>query len=110
MPGLNGTGPLGEGSMTGRAMGRCSGNNIDDIAQMGLGRGFGLGRGAGMGRGRRLRCRVLSQPGVVYRFSEHLSPQIERDILSREAELFRVRLKNIENRLQEIENPNDQES
>ncbi len=56
MPGFNGTGPNGRGSMTGRGMGRCNdgGNRAPGFAGRGLGRGAGrgLGRGAGQGLGR----------------------------------------------------------
>ena len=65
MPGLNRRGPLGEGPMTGRRMGRCNpdnkGKTDDEILQnkdsslepeQRLGRGLGLGRGqGGPGRG-----------------------------------------------------------
>ena len=40
MPRRNGTGPTGNGPMTGRGMGYCRG-----------GVGYGMGRGAGFGRG-----------------------------------------------------------
>lgn len=40
------TGPMGEGSMTGRRMGYCAGNN-----SIGSGRGFAYGRGRGNGFG-----------------------------------------------------------
>ncbi len=40
MPRRNGTGPTGNGPMTGRGMGYCRG-----------GIGYGMGRGAGFGRG-----------------------------------------------------------
>lgn len=39
MPNKNGTGPMGNGPMSGRGMGRCGG-----------GRGAGQGRGMGLGR------------------------------------------------------------
>jgi len=74
MPGFNRKGPEGEGPMTGRKQGRCSGNNVsDNSVGMGQrnrfrnteesrgqgrgagnmdGRGRGLGRGAGRGLGR----------------------------------------------------------
>ncbi len=65
MPGLNRKGPLGEGSMTGRKMGRCNpenrGKTDDEIIQnripessetkKGIGWGLGRGRGRGLGRG-----------------------------------------------------------
>lgn len=61
MPRRDGTGPMGQGSMTGKRMGFCNTNNVDnqdaDIARgagmgtvRGSGSGMGLGRGAGMGR------------------------------------------------------------
>ncbi len=70
MPGFNGQGPRGEGSMTGRKMGRCNTatrqntdekpNNKDaaslpqnGVANSNQGRGLGLGMGdRGRGRGR----------------------------------------------------------
>ncbi|MGE4571989.1 MAG: DUF5320 domain-containing protein [Candidatus Izemoplasmatales bacterium] len=39
MPGRNGTGPLGQGRLTGRAMGPCGSN------RQAYGRGFGMGFG-----------------------------------------------------------------
>lgn len=65
MPGLNQTGPTGQGPRTGRRMGRCNpdnkGKTDDEILQnrnstvepgQGMGRGLGFGRGqGGPGRG-----------------------------------------------------------
>ena len=53
MPRGNKTGPDGEGSMTGRAQGYCTGNNQPGFMsnQSYLGQGFGGGRGGGRGRG-----------------------------------------------------------
>ncbi len=66
MPGLNQTGPMGKGSMTGRKMGKCcnfgmgknnSSNEITPDNQelnengRGLGRRNGQGNGRGLGRG-----------------------------------------------------------
>jgi hypothetical protein len=42
MPRLDGTGPQGQGPMTGRGMGNCRG-----VGRGFLGRGFGFGRGFG---------------------------------------------------------------
>lgn len=59
MAGLDRRGPLGEGSRTGRGLGLCKGDVVDQISQnesmliergRGLGRGFGAGRGQGGGR------------------------------------------------------------
>ncbi|MFO7816503.1 MAG: DUF5320 domain-containing protein [Thermodesulfobacteriota bacterium] len=56
MPGFNGTGPMGQGPVTGRGMGRCTGAAAPGAAPgagmgFGMGRGFGRGRGGGFGRG-----------------------------------------------------------
>jgi hypothetical protein len=77
MPGKNGSGPMGEGAMTGRRMGRCTNGgagkqksedvqNVQSVenvktpekeaTEVKKGRGLGLGkRGKGMGMGRRNR-------------------------------------------------------
>lgn len=55
MPGLDRTGPEGQGSRTGRQMGKCANkeeNTKDQDAPMGRGRGPGRGRRRGLGRGR----------------------------------------------------------
>jgi len=48
MPFGDGTGPLGQGPMTGRGLGYCAGNGTPGRF---YGRGFGRGWGRGMGRG-----------------------------------------------------------
>jgi len=73
MPGLDKTGPMGQGSQTGRQQGNCSNKNTEiadtPIRGRGMGRGFryrknaepeaesefrgGIGRGLGRGRQRR---------------------------------------------------------
>ena len=73
MPGLNHKGPMGDGPMTGRKMGKCTNfgagkkSSADETAQespnttkQGCGMGRGLGRGQGgqcMGMGRKNRNR-----------------------------------------------------
>lgn len=56
MPGLDGTGPRGEGSNSGRGLGRChsTNNKINDREHMnGYKSQRGLGRGCGRGFGGR---------------------------------------------------------
>lgn len=74
MPRFNQTGPMGQGAMTGRKMGKCTnfgastkvapsnneeGSDIDRSPGRGFGRRFGCGFGnnSGMGGGRRNRNR-----------------------------------------------------
>ncbi len=71
MPGFDGTGPLGQGPMTGRGMGYCGGHRPTGVYPEAVvayqapyywgrgirgrfGRGFGRGLGRGMGRRGRL--------------------------------------------------------
>jgi hypothetical protein len=57
MPAGDGTGPAGQGSMTGRGAGYCAGYNAPGYANtvprmgIGFGRGRGFGRGMGFNRG-----------------------------------------------------------
>lgn len=56
MPRLDGTGPIGQGALTGQGRGNCS--SFASQSEMGWGCRRGIGRGmrdgTGMGRGRRL--------------------------------------------------------
>lgn len=62
MPSLNQTGPMGQGAMTGRKMGKCTNfgarnqsavaeNGTENMPVNGRGMGRGLGRGLGRGQG-----------------------------------------------------------
>ena len=48
MPRRDGSGPQGQGPLTGRGLGNCTG--VQNTAY-GYGRGYGMGMGLGMGRG-----------------------------------------------------------
>lgn len=56
MPKMDGTGPEGKGSRSGRKLGEC-GNTSDEEKLQKLGKGMGKGRksGCGEGKGKRLR-------------------------------------------------------
>ncbi len=92
MPGFNGTGPRGEGAMTGGGRGFCA-------VPAGAGRGFRgrrwrqLGRaGRGMGRGRALdwyRIRASQEETI--------------DQLSNEAELLKQELKDVQERIADLQ-------
>ncbi len=50
MPNMNGTGPNGQGAMTGRGMGPCAQGYTNQTGRgQGMGRGLGRGNGRGMG-------------------------------------------------------------
>jgi len=51
MPGRDGTGPMGAGSMTGRGLGLCAGGAVGYGTGRGPGLGLGWRRGLGCGRG-----------------------------------------------------------
>lgn len=71
MPGMNGMGPEGQGSRTGRGLGACAPGSAPPARRglgrgvLGRGRGFGRGFGGGYGRGRgRGLGRACGSPGV----------------------------------------------
>lgn len=74
MPGFDGTGPLGQGPMTGRGLGNCNPNAAGYGAGRGLGRGMGRGFGRGMGRGFR-RGFGPAYAGPVYQAGDAENPQ-----------------------------------
>lgn len=97
MPGRNGMGPRGEGPLTGRRLGNCSGEVLRDGGNPGF-YGFrrGLGRGFGPGAGRRFggwgRGFYASETPVAYGGSyEDDERTLEAQEKYLEAELHRVR-------------------
>lgn len=50
MPGMDGTGPMGYGPMTGGRRGSCAGGTADPGRGFGASAGTGRGRGGGFGR------------------------------------------------------------
>lgn len=55
MPQMNGTGPEGKGSATGRGLGKCKNHKDEEVPEK-LGKGMGKRRqsGGGEGKGKRL--------------------------------------------------------
>jgi len=84
MPNNDGTGPLGQGPMTGRGLGPCGG---------GMRRGFGRGFGRGMG----WRCW-----GYPYAVPVTLTKTEEKKILEAELKEIEAEKAEIEKRLKEI--------
>ncbi len=112
MPGGDGTGPMGMGSMTGRAAGFCAGYGMPGYANGVGGRGFfGRGRGfGGGGRGRRNRFYATGIPGWA-RAEYDASPlnagvteKYELDALKNQAGYFQDALDGIKKLIEELEN------
>jgi Family of unknown function (DUF5320) len=125
MPGFDGTGPMGAGSMTGGARGFC--NPAYAVYGPAYGRGFGCGRGYGRGvsRGRGARRgfgpafgmgrgsgRGLGGPafypmwgaGYAPAYGPYtMNPQDEAGMLRDEAEYMKQELAAIQKRLEELE-------
>jgi len=93
MPRGDGTGPNGQGPMTGRGMGYCAGFEVPGFMNpVGFRRGFG--RGMGFGRG--FRARTFMQP-----IAQPIQPQVITE--TQEKQFLETELKEIEAEKQEIE-------
>lgn len=80
MPGRDGTGPMGDGAMTGRRLGACVGRNGAGLgARMGRGLGLGCRRGRG---GRFGRVFTGGRP----------TPETERELLQKERDCLADRI------------------
>jgi len=101
MPGGDGTGPAGFGSMTGRAAGFCAGYATPGYANpVGAGRGRGWGRGMGRGRGfgRGFGFRANAAAG----FAQIPTAQQEVDSLRQQAEFLQESLSQINQRIEQL--------
>lgn len=108
MPRFDGTGPLGQGAMTGRGLGYCTGYSVPRyVIRRGLGYGW-FGRG---GRGFRNRYWNVGRPlwATPYSYTPRITEKEEIDILREEAELLKRDLNNIQSRINELESQNKQE-
>ncbi len=100
MPGLDKTGPQGQGSRTGRSLGYCSpGSKRPSFGRgfraFGRGLGLGLGRGSGFGRGW----------GWRYPYGDYPSkPTVkeEKEALTEELKGLKEEMKEMETRLDEL--------
>ena len=98
MPGFDGTGPLGQGAMTGGGFGYCGSGRRPGYGLGGLGRGRRLGRGLGPGYGY---WRAMGS----YRWPRTLDANTELVELQREAEDVKGYLKDLEARMAELRKP-----
>jgi len=106
MPRGDGTGPFGEGPMTGRAAGYCARDVTPGFAgSSGFGRGYqGAGMARGRGGGNRNRFYATGVPFSAY---PALGPGLDREqelaMLKSESERLKSVLETVEKRLQELE-------
>ena len=119
MPRGDGTGPWGQGSMTGRGAGFCGGFQMPGYANPVPGRGFGGGGRGGGGRGRRNMYWATGMPGwarfgsfpgpggVGPAYGTDMSKAEEVEALRQQAEYFKASLQDIEKRLQAMESSDE---
>ena len=109
MPGYDGTGPMGAGSRTGGARGRCNPATVGTVPVYtggygrgrGLRRGFRAGSGSGMGRGRGFgRGYRWSPPGVDPVYPTDTAS--EMDMLKADADYLQKSLDAINKRIDEL--------
>lgn len=104
MPGGDRTGPLGEGTMTGKGFGNCGGFDAPGYGYMrpffGRGFGFGRGRGRGMRRGMGFGQRWGA---TVYQYDAPYSQENEAEMLRQQAKNLEDSLEQINKRLTQME-------
>ena len=103
MPGFDGTGPMGAGSMTGRGLGNC--NPAGSRMRPGTGRGMGLGfrRGFGSGMGRGFGRGMNFNPN--YNMPAYqMNSSDELNMLKAEAEALKQDMESINMRIKELKN------
>ena len=111
MPAGDGTGPMGQGPMTGRATGYCAGFQMPGNMNSSLGRGRGRGQGCGQGRGWRRGRFGMGGPerfeGASYpeapAYGGASLPEQEAQALKAQVERFEATLADIKKRLGELE-------
>ena len=110
MPGFDGTGPMGQGPMTGGARGFCNPRAADYGLQFAGGFGFGRGFGGGLGRGQGFRRgfgRGMGRGyGQEYFQSYQSAPADETAMLRSETDYSKRSLEAISKRLEELEKKN----
>jgi len=98
MPGRDGTGPAGLGSMTGRGLGPCNGTGETYRgAGYGTGTGFSRGFGGGRGRGRGLGL------GFFRGFANfNASSKTQKELLQDQKNILKNRLEEIDKQMEDI--------
>jgi hypothetical protein len=108
MPGRDGTGPLGEGPMTGKGFGYCNADNINTVfpyfGRGGYRRYYACRRTGGLGYGRGFRDRYLVYNDPAYRTSSDIG---EKQLLETELKELTLEINRIKKKL-DILNKNDE--
>lgn len=109
MPRGDSIGPMGMGSMTGRAAGSCTGHNIPGYLNKAGGRGCGMGFGRrnnfgsfgrqGGGFGRRNRFFAGGLPGETWANPDQ---EVEKQALQSQVEFLQTKMDAIKKRLDEL--------
>ena len=96
MPQGDGTGPNGQGPLTGRGMGYCAGFNVPGFMNPCFGRGFGRGRGfAFRSRAMQAVMPIQMQPQVI-------TEKQEKQYLKQELETLKQEIEDIQKRLKDL--------
>ena len=113
MPRFDGTGPMGQGPMTGGGFGYCGpGGRAQSMGGFGRGRGYrggfgpGFGRGRGFGRGFGWQAfQPARGPGYdpSNRGAYAMDPKEEVNMLREEADALQAELASINRRIQDLE-------
>lgn len=96
MPGRDGTGPMGAGSMTGRGAGVCGcgvgrrSANFANSRRCGMGAGRGVASGRGMGLGRRSGAGVQVNPEDEKSFLEESIKVLEEELNARKKRIAEI--------------------
>jgi len=114
MPAGDGTGPMGQGPMTGRGMGMCAGSPMPGYMNPMPGRGRGIGRGWGRGRGWRHGYHAMGAPGAppAYGVAPYYAPpsgEQEVQALRTQAEHLERTLDEIRRRITELQTAQQEE-
>jgi len=102
MPRGDGTGPNGQGPMTGRAMGFCAGFNVPGFMNPGFGQGTGRGFGRGRGFAWRARAVPFQQIPIQQVQPAVITEKQEREYLKEEMDALKQEMQEIEARLKEL--------
>lgn len=100
MPRGDGTGPNGQGQLTGRGMGYCVGFNAPGFMNGGFGRG--MRRGFGRGKGFAWRARAMQTAPMQQIQPTVITEKEEKQFLGQELNALKEEMKEIEKRLKEL--------